>query len=335
MHLEQQFLEISRFIQEAKYNAFKHVNATLITLYWRVGEYISKKVDASEWGMGVVDRLAEYLQNNHPDIQGFTRRGLYRMKQFYETYKDNQIVSTLLTQLSWSNHLIILSRTKTAEEREFYVKLSVKERYSFRELERQINTGLFERYMSSSPRVLSPVLAKPEYQTAMFRDSYLFNFLDVPEDHSEHDLQKAIVHNLKQFILECGKDFTFVGEEYRIQVGNSDYFLDLLFFHRALCCLVVFEIKINEFRPEYLGKLNFYLEALDRDIKKPHENPSVGIILCTSKDNDVVEYAMSRNLSPALVAEYKTKLIDKKILQNKMHELYLASLSDAQCDEHA
>jgi hypothetical protein len=146
--------------------------------------------------------------------------------------------------------------------------------------------------------------------------------LDLPQIYSEKDLQKEIIRNLKDFILEVGKDFAFVGEEYKIQVGGNDYFIDLLFFHRGLSCLVAFELKINDFKPEYLGKMSFYLEALDRDVRKKTENPSVGVILCKSKDNEVIEYALSRNISPALIAEYETKLIDKKLLGRKLHEFY-------------
>ncbi len=156
----------------------------------------------------------------------------------------------------------------------------------------------------------------------MFKDTYVFDFLNLPQNHSEKDLQTALVENFKDFVLEFGKDFAFIGQEYRVQVGTNDYFIDLLFYHRQLQCLVAFELKTGEFKPEYLGKLNFYLEALDRDLKKKHENPSVGIILCKNKDEEVVEYALSRNLSPTLVSEYKTRLIDKKTLQKKLHELY-------------
>lgn len=158
-----------------------------------------------------------------------------------------------------------------------------------------------------------------------FKDTYVLDFLNLPHHHSEKDLQKGIVSNLKNFILEFGKDFTFAGEEYRVQVGNNDYYIDLLFFHRELSCLVAFELKIDDFKPEYIGKLNFYLEALDRDVKKPRENPSVGIILCKSKDEEVVEYALSRNLSQSMVAEYRTKLIGKEVLEHKLHELFLLS----------
>ena len=159
----------------------------------------------------------------------------------------------------------------------------------------------------------------------IFRDTYIFDFLDLPKRHSEKDLRVGLVQSFKKFVLEFGKDFTFAGEEYRLQVGKNDYFIDLLFYHRGLQCLVAFELKIEEFKPEFLGKLNFYLEALDRDVKKKYENPSVGILLCKSKDDEVVEYALSRHLSPTLVSEYKIKLIDKMILKKKLHELYLIS----------
>ena len=151
-------------------------------------------------------------------------------------------------------------------------------------------------------------------------DTYTLDFLDVSELVSERDLQKSIIKNLKNFVLEIGKDFTFIGEEYRLQVGNHDYFVDLLFYHRGLACLVAFELKIGEFKPEYVGKINLYLEALDREVKKPNENPSVGIILCAKKDDEVVEFALSRSLSPTMVSEYKLKLIDKKLLQDKLKE---------------
>jgi predicted nuclease of restriction endonuclease-like (RecB) superfamily len=310
-------------IRLARYNAVKSVNAEQIMLYWRVGEYIHDKIKKAEWGEGVVDALAEYIQINYPEFKGFTRRALYRMRQFYEIYHRNRIVSPLVTQLSWSNNLVILSRAKTPEEREFYIRLCIKEGYSRRDLERQIDSGYHERAMLSKKKLM-PLLAQQHPQAVdVFKDSYILDFLSLPKAHSEKDLQRGIVANLKDFILEFGRDFTFAGQEYRIQVGNHDYFIDLLFFHRALRCLVMVELKIDDFKPEYLGKLNFYLEALDRDVRKPDENPSVGIILCKSKDDEVVEYALSRNMSPALIAEYKTKLIPKKTLEKKLHEYAL------------
>lgn len=156
----------------------------------------------------------------------------------------------------------------------------------------------------------------------MIRDMYMLEFLNLPEPYREYDLQQAILKNMKQFLLEFGRDFIFMGEEYHLQVGKHDYFVDLLFFHRELQCLVAIDLKIDDFKPEYLGKMEFYLEALDRDVKKPHENPSVGIILCKSRDEDVVEYALSRNMSSTMISEYRTKLISKEILQKKLEELY-------------
>jgi len=223
-----------------------------------------------------------------------------------------------VTQISWTNHLLILSGTKTIEEKEFYIQLCIKEKYSKRELERQIDSSYFQRYMLSEKK-LEPVPITKKAKSH-FMDTYILEFLDLPKNYSEFDLKKAIIHNLKDFILEIGKDFTFIGEEFRVQVANSDFFIDLLFYHRGLSCLVAFELKIDKFKPEYLGKMNFYLEALDRDYKKPAENPSIGVILCASKEDEVVEYAMSRNISPTLVSEYALKLIDKKILEQKLRE---------------
>lgn len=318
------FSEVISLIKRARYEAIRSVNAEQIKLYWQIGEYINRKLKTAQWGEAVIDRLADYIQTNYPDFKGFTRRSLYRMRQFYETYGQKKFVSAVLTQISWTNHLLILSKAKTGKERRFYLALAIEEHYTSRELERQIDSGYYERAMISKKRLLPlSVLDKHPQAFDVFKDTYVFDFLTLPKTHTEKDLRQSIVANLKDFILEFGRDFTFLGQEYRIQVGNHDYFIDLLFFHRSLHCLVMFELKIDDFKPEYLGKLNFYLEALDRDTRKPDENPSVGIILCKSKDDEVVEYALSRNLSPALVAEYKTKLIPKKVLRKKLHEYAL------------
>jgi len=309
---------IITMIEKAHRNALESVNTELIKLYWNVGEYLSNESTRSSWGDSFIDSLADNIKKNYPEIKGFNRRGLYRMRQFYETYKDNQFVSPLVTQISWTNHLLILSGTKTIEEKEFYIQLCIKEKYSKRELERQIDSSYFQRYMLSEKK-LEPVPITKKAKSH-FMDTYILEFLDLPKNYSEFDLKKAIIHNLKDFILEIGKDFTFIGEEFRVQVANSDFFIDLLFYHRGLSCLVAFELKIDKFKPEYLGKMNFYLEALDRDYKKPAENPSIGVILCASKEDEVVEYAMSRNISPTLVSEYALKLIDKKILEQKLRE---------------
>lgn len=315
-----QFDDIVKIIEGAKDRAYRKVNEELILMYQEVGKYISEKSKEASYGSNYVENVTDFFSENYPDLKGFTRRGLYRMKQFYELYKDDEKVSTLLTQLNWSNHLKIMSGSKSKEEREFYLNLAVKENLTHRELERQMDSGYYERYMLSSGESL-PATQKAKKETHnLFMDSYVLEFLDAPKIGSERDFQKSILENLKNFILEIGKDFSFIGNEYRVQVGNHDYYIDLLFYHRGLSCLVAFELKIGEFKPEYIGKMNLYLEALDREVKKKTENPSVGVILCASKDDEVVEFALSRSLSPTMVSEYTLKLIDKNLLQRKLKE---------------
>ena len=313
------FINVINLIQKSRENALRKVNEELILLYWNVGKYISEQMQIQKWGSSYIDEMAAFINENSNGIKGFNRRGLYRMKQFYETYKDNKFVSPVVTQISWTNHLLILSNTKTDEGKEFYIRLCIKENYSKRDLQRQLDSSYYERYMLSTEK-LEPVPVANEIK-ANFLDTYVLEFLNLPERFSEHDFKKAIIKNLKNFILEIGKDFTYIGEEYRVSVGNSDYYIDLLFYHRGLACLVAFELKIGTFKPEHLGKMNFYLEALDREHKKPNENPSVGVILCANKDDEVVEFALSRSLSPTLISDYTLKLIDKKLLKQKLHEL--------------
>lgn len=316
------FREVVRLIAASRARAFQAVNTALIELYWEIGSIISQKIKAAEWGEGVVDQLAEFIARTEPGLRGFTRRNLFRMRQFFDAYAGDAIVSPLVAQLPWSHHLIILGQSKRPEEREFYVRLAIQEKWSKRELERQFKAALFERVVLSPPKV-SPMVAQT-YPDALniFRDAYTVEFLGLPTTHAEADLHRGLVNKLKEFLIELGRDFCFVGSEFSLQVGDRDFALDLLFFHRGLNCLVAIELKVGRFEPEYLGKLNFYLEALDRDIRKPHEQASIGVLLCASKNDEVVEFALNRSLSPALVAEYKTKLPDKKLLQAKLHEFY-------------
>jgi predicted nuclease of restriction endonuclease-like (RecB) superfamily len=322
------FSEVVRLIAASREKAIQAVNTVLIDLYWQVGAMISRKIEAAEWGDGVVDRLAQFIARTEPGLRGFTRRNLFRMKQFYEAYREDSIVSPLVAQLPWSHHLIILGQSKRPEEREFYVRLAIRERWSKRELERQFKTSLFERAVLSPPKV-SPLVTQtyPE-ALSVFRDAYNVEFLGLPSVHAEADLHRGLLDKLKDFLIELGRDFCFVGSEYPLQVGDRDFALDLLFFHRGLNALVAIELKVGRFEPEYLGKLNFYLEALDRDVRKTHEQPAIGVLLCASKNDEVVEFALSRSLSPALIAEYQTQLPDKKLLQAKLHEFYLQNAQD-------
>lgn len=273
------FADIVQLIASAKQRAVAAVNTTLIDLYWQVGEIISQKIATAEWGDGVVNQLAEHLAQTQPGLRGFTRSNLFRMRQFYETYKDDEKVAALPRQLPWTQNLTILAQSKRPEEREFYLRNAIQEKWSSRELERQFKSAAFERVVLQPAKVSAALrLLHPEAMSA-FKDAYMLEFLG------------------------------------------------LLFFHRGLNCLVAIELKVGRFEPEYLGKLSFYLEALDRDVRKPHENPAIGVLLCASKDDEVVEYALSRTASPALIAQYETQLPDKALLQSKLHEFYLQNTS--------
>lgn len=320
--MDNRFADIIQLIKQSRTNAIRAVNAELINLYWNIGEYISKKIAQSEWGDSVVTELAKFIQAHEPEIKGFSDKNIWRMKQFYETYKGLPKLSPLVREISWTNNLLIFSRCKTIEEMEFYLKLVKQENYNKRELDRQISASFFERTMIGNAKLSPAVRESNNDLSNTFKDSYVFEFLNLQDPHSESDLQRGLIRQMKNFILELGKDFLFIGEEYKLQVGNSDFYIDLLFYHRGLQCLVAFELKADKFSPDHLGQLNFYLEALDRDVKKPNENPSIGVLLCKDKDSEVVEYALSRSLSPTMVSEYKTQLPDKKLLQQKLHELF-------------
>lgn len=322
--IDENFNKLIELIEQRKNNAYEKINEQLILLYLDVGNFLYNMQQKSKYGDKVTTKAAEYMKNNHPHVKGFTKRNIERMIQFYKTYKNDEIATPLVTQLSWTNNLLILSGSKSMEERHFYLRLSVKNKYSKRELDRQISSSYYERYLLSDGKQLPSIektIDEDDYPNTRILDTYSLEFLDLPVEFSENDLRNSIINNLKNFILEIGKDFTFIGDEYKIQVGNHDFFIDLLFYNRELSCLVAFELKLGEYKAEYLGKMNLYLEALDRNVKKKNENPSVGIILCSSKDNDVVEYSISKNMSQTLISEYKLKLIDKKILENKLKEV--------------
>ncbi|MCA9639926.1 MAG: DUF1016 domain-containing protein [Polyangiaceae bacterium] len=319
---EKRFAEVVALIETARARGHQAVNAVLVEHYWELGEYISRKIASAEWGDGVVKELAADLARRYPGTRGYTRPNLFRMRQFYEAYHGHRKVSALLRQLPWTHHLLILGQTKAVEAREFYILTAIKERWTSRELERQLRSGAVLRDAQPAKKV-SPVL-RQTHPTALaeFKSAYNVEFLGLTADHSEADLHTALLRNLGRFLTELGRDFCFVGSEYPLQVGNQDFAVDLVFFHRGLQCLVAFELKTEKFRPADLGQLSFYVEALDRDVKKPHERPSIGVLLCATKDDEVVEYALARTTSPTLVAEYQTVLPPKEVLRAKLHELY-------------
>jgi predicted nuclease of restriction endonuclease-like (RecB) superfamily len=321
------FNEVLALIQGARQQAIQAVNTQLIDLYWQVGGYISRKIERAEWGDSVVGQLAEHLARSQPGLRGFTRSNLFRMRQFYEIYRAEEKVAPLARQLSWSHNVVIFGQSKRPEEREFYLRMAIQEKWSKRELERQLKAALFERSVTQPARTSAMLKQSHPAALEIFRDAYMLEFLDLPGGHAETDLHQGLLGRLKAFLSELGRDFCFVGSQYPLQVGGRDFALDLLFFHRGLNCLVVIELKVGRFEPEYLGKLNFYLEALDRDERKPHENPAIGVLLCASKEDEVVEYALNRSLSPALIAQYQVQLPDKQLLQAKLHEFYALNMA--------
>lgn len=267
---ESSFVEVVGLIENARQHTARAVNTALIDLYWRVGEYISLKTKSAGWGKGTVCELATYIQCRQPGIRGFSPQNLWRMQQFFEAYRNVPELSTLLRELPWSSNLHILTRAKHPDERAFYLRKAVEHRWSVREVARQIDNHLFVRAELTPPKV-STVLRDIHPQAAAFlRDSYFLEFLGLADEHSEMDLHQGLIKNLGRFLTELGSDFCYVGSEYPIQVGGQDFALDLLFFHRSLNCLLAIELKVTRFEPEHLGKLNFYLEALDRDHRKAH-----------------------------------------------------------------
>jgi predicted nuclease of restriction endonuclease-like (RecB) superfamily len=312
-----------RLIRDKRGQAARAVNVSLMELYWEMGSRISRCIAEQGWGRNTVLQLSTQILRHEPGLRGFSSSNLWRMRQFYEVWRDaSEELVTLLRELPWSSHVDLLGRCKTTEERAFYLRLALHEKFSIRELRRAIDTATFERAMLADPKLATVSRVSPDQPISPFKDSYVVEFLGLHADHSEQDLRRALVHRLANFLRELGRDFSFIAEEFPIQVGNQDGAIDLLFFHRGLNCLVAIELKITAFKPAHIGQLNFYLEALDRDVRKHHENPSIGILLCKTKDDEVVEYALSRSTSPALVAEYQLQLPDKKLLQAKLQEFF-------------
>lgn len=350
---QKEFKEIYSIISFHRSRAYQAVNTEIILTNWEIGKYVSNKIRNSDWGTGVVNKLVEYLKEQQPDLKGYNRRTIYRMVQFYETYSSPEFVSIGLTQMdvaqnnqsiimsneltqfekdgeilkllvliNWSSHLEILSGCKLDEERIFYILLAYNEKLYVKELRRQIDSGVYERSLLGETKQFPKLKESYPLANQLFKDSYMVDFINLPDVHSEKSLQQGLVEQMKKFILDLGRDFIFMGNEYRLQVGMTDYKVDLLFYHRGSQCLVAMELKTTKFKPEYMGQLDFYLEALDRDVRKENENPSIGILLCKSANSEAVEYSLSRSLSPTMVAEYKQKLIPKEVLRKHLREYY-------------
>ena len=380
-NMEQQFEYVNSLIERHRASAIAKVNMEALLTNWEVGQYISQQLKSAQWGAKVVSELADYLKRMNPRRKGYSKRNLYNMVGFYETYSSesflgfidtlrldklvqlpiaqsvahgqNVIVQSVTAQnedavivqsptaqfalpfpavlavTSFTNHIEILNRCKSNEERVFYMLYSYRERLKLRELRRCIVNQTYSTLLDKE-KMLSPQLLR-DYPSSeyLLKDKALVDFLGLPAKHNEHHLHKGLLEHMKEFILELGKDFLFVDSEYGVQVGGSTKRIDLLFYHRALQCLVAIELKAVGFQPEFVGKMDMYLEALDRDVKRDNENPSIGIILCPSADRSMVEYTLSRSLSPTMVAEYQRKLIPQEVMRKSLEE-YCSFVKDNQ-----
>lgn len=302
--------EIKERIHKAQYDAFKAVNKELITLYWDIGRSIVAKQDKLGWGKAIVETLAKDLQKEFPGIQGFSSANLWRMRNFYLAYHPNEKLAPLVREISWTKNIIILERCKDDIRREFYLKITKKFGWTKDVLINQLEAGAFERYMANQTNFDKAVPGKYRHQAKLaVKDEYSFDFLEIAEEHSEKELELALLENVRKFLLEMGGYFTFVGNQYRLEIDDQEFSIDLLLYHRQLRCLVAIELKIGAFKPEYAGKMQFYLSALNDRAKLQDENPSIGIILCKGKSRTIVEYALKDTKKPIGVSTYK--LTDK------------------------
>lgn len=307
--------EVKARIQSAQYAALKAVNKKLVGLYWDIGRLIVERQKDARHGAAIAERLADDLRDAFPDVGGFSRRNVFYMREFYLLYRDNEKVQPLVAQVGWSHNLLILSRCKDALEREFYLRMTRKFGWSKNVLAHQIDNQSYEKSLlgqSNFERTLTPAL-RAQAKLAV-KDEYAFDFLELGEQHSEHELERALVARIEDFLRAMGGMFSFMGSQYRLEVEGKEYFIDLLLFHRRLRALVAIELKIGEFEPEFVGKMQFYLAALDAQVRQEDENPSIGIILCKEKKRTIVEYALRDAKKPIGVATYEiTRTLPKEL----------------------
>ncbi len=297
--------QIKTRIRQRQYQALRAVNTELVMLYWELGEAIERKQQEQGWGKSVVKNLARDLQSEFPGRNGFSAQNLWLMRQFFKEYRDKEKLQPLVRELSWVKNLVIMSRCKDDLEREFYLRATARFGWTKSVLQHQIDNKSYEKYLLNQTNFDSTVPDAIKAQAALaIKDHYTFDFLELADEHSERELENALVQNLRDFMAELGGAFSFIGNQYRLEVDGREYFIDLLLFHRRLRCLVAIELKIGEFKPEHKGKMEFYLEALDSQERLPEENPSIGIIICRSKHKTTVEYALRNAVRPLGVATY-------------------------------
>ena len=297
--------EITARIRSAQYEALKAVNKEMIALYWEVGKRITEQQTALGWGKSVVENLSRDIQKEFPGIKGFSARNIWDMARFYAEYQSDEILRTLLAEISWSKHIVILTKCKETQQRQFYILATKKYGWTNNILLNKIEAKTYENYLLGQSNFDKTLPDSIKNQAILaLKDEYTFDLVGLAEEHSEYELEQAIIKNIRAFLMEFGTDFSFIGNQYRLEVDGKEYFIDLLLYNRRLQAMIAIELKIGEFQPEYKGKMEFYLNILNDTVKLPHENPAIGIIICKSKSRMIVEYALKSSNMPIGVATY-------------------------------
>ena len=296
-------------VRQAQYEALKAVNVHLINLYWEIGKSISEKQTES-WGKSIVANLSKELQKEFPGVSGFSVTNLWLMAQFYSEYYAIENLQPLVGEISWTKHIVIMSKCKDNTQRQFYTIATKKFGWTKDVLTHQIENKTYEKYLLNQTNFNEAVPEKIKNQAVLaVKDHYTFDFLELNDFHSERELEMELIKNIRKFLIEMGHHFTFVGSQFVVNVNDKEYKIDLLLYHRSLQCLVAVDLKINEFEPEHKGKMEFYLNVLNDKIKLPNENDSIGIIICKYKDRTVVEYSLKNTQNPIGIATYSTSVI--------------------------
>ena len=307
--------EIKEKIHRAQLRAMRAVNCELLSLYSDIGKSIVEKQENLGWGRSVVENLSQDLQKAFPGIKGFSEANIWRMRMFYLTYKENEKLAPLVREIGWSHNIIVLEKCKDDLEREFYIRMTKKYGWTKNILIHQIEGQSYEKYLINQTNFDKSLEMKYRHQAKLaVRDSYNFDFLELGRDYDERELELGLIKNIRNFLLEMGGDFSFIGNQFKLDLDGEEFFIDLLLYHRRLKCLIAIELKTTDFKPEYTGKLQFYLAVLDDKIRGKGENPSMGIIICKSKKRTVVEYALRNTRSPVGIADYSlSKKLPKEL----------------------
>lgn len=299
-------IAVKERVRTAQYAALRAVNTELVGLYWDIGRMIVERQSGATWGKAVVQQLAGDLQSEFPGAGGFSASNLWRMKAFFDAYRDHEKLAPLVREIGWSHNLVVLERCADPLQREFYLRMTRKFGWSKNVLIHQIENQSYEKSLLGQTNFDRALTPEQQAQAKLaVKDEYMFDFLELSEEHSERELERALIGRIENFLREMGGMFAFMGSQFRMEVEGDEYFIDLLLFHRRLRCLVAIELKVGKFQPEFVGKMQFYLAALDRQVRQDDENPSIGIILCKEKKRTVVEYALHDASKPIGVATYQ------------------------------